>query len=391
MSPAVARRTAATPRAAGADGLARLLRPVAAELAAVGRRVLNVLDEPVARRVVYLITAGGKRLRPALLLLTGRAGAQRDRAALVDAAAAVELIHTATLIHDDIIDQSALRRQQPTFHERWGTERAVLMGDYLYATAFTLLARLPNSGVMRVMADVCRELSRGELLEVEARFRLDLTEAEYLQIVRDKTASLFAGCCRAGGLLAGCPPRDVERLGRFGEQFGLAFQITDDCLDLVGDPEQLGKATLADLDRGALSLPIIYLVSDMTARERQRLFAPLLAATEIRQGDGPWADAAFVRDVARAARASGAVERAQARAASFAQGAQATLAGGTWSPTGIARGTRTSAPSGATSRPPIGCCTTVPPTAFGRGAMAGLNGMARICHELAAYAVSRRS
>ena len=157
--------------------LEEALAPVQAELQAVTDRMLEQLDEPVARKVVYLVTAGGKRLRPALVLLTGLSGGTDNRDALIDAATAVELIHTATLIHDDIIDQSPKRRSQPSFHQRWGTERAVLMGDYLYATAFTLLARLSEPRVMRALADVCQQLSRGELREVEARYQQDLTEA----------------------------------------------------------------------------------------------------------------------------------------------------------------------------------------------------------------------
>ena len=118
------------------------LAPVKDELRAVSERILSQVADPVVRKVVYLIAAGGKRLRPALVLLTGASGPSPNREALIETATAVELIHTATLIHDDIIDQSPLRRSRPTFHQRWGTERAVLMGDYLYATAFTLLARL---------------------------------------------------------------------------------------------------------------------------------------------------------------------------------------------------------------------------------------------------------
>ena len=138
--------------------LDRALAPVKAELRAVTDRMSTLLTEPVARNVVYLVAAGGKRLRPALVLLAGASGKTKDRDALIDTATAVELIHTATLIHDDMIDQSPRRRSQPSFHQRWGTERAVLMGDYLYATAFTLLARLREPRVMRVMEDVCPQL-----------------------------------------------------------------------------------------------------------------------------------------------------------------------------------------------------------------------------------------
>ena len=289
--------------------LEEALAPIQQDLDAVTGRLLSQLTEPLARRVAYLITAGGKRLRPALVLLAGRCGRSPDREALIDAATAVELIHTATLIHDDIIDQSQLRRRQPTFHHRWGTERAVLTGDYLYATAFTLLTRLRTPGVMRVMAEVCRQLSRGELLEVEARHRLDLTEDEYLEIIRHKTASLIGGCCQSGALLGGCRPEAVDQLAAFGINYGLAFQIIDDCLDLMGDPRELGKSIHADLDKGAVSLPIIYLAQSLSARRRKALLAPPL-------------DAERLARVAVEAKASGAIGRAQAQAREFVRRAQ---------------------------------------------------------------------
>jgi geranylgeranyl pyrophosphate synthase len=285
--------------------LDQALAPIQQEMARVAERVLESLIDPVAQRVVYLITAGGKRLRPALVLLCGRSGGPGHEAALIDAAAAVELIHTATLIHDDIIDQSRVRRAQPSFHHRWGTERAVLMGDYLYATAFSLLAGLPQPEAIRIMAEVCRYLCRGELREVEARFRLDLSEQEYLDIIRDKTASLISGCCRAGALLGGCSKPLVEDLAQFGLQFGMAFQIVDDCLDLTGDQREMGKSIHADLDKGALSLPIIYLTQRLSARDTRELFAPLKE-----RGTDP----SFVAEVARRAQACGAIDQALARA-----------------------------------------------------------------------------
>ena len=311
-----AERPTADPADDGAaPALDRALAPVKDGLDAVSAMILAELADPVARTVVYLITAGGKRLRPALVLLAGASGASPNRTGLFETAAAVELIHTATLIHDDIIDRSPLRRAQPTFHHRWGTERAVLMGDYLHATAFTLIARQDRS-IMQVMADVCRQLCRGELREVEARYRLDLTETEYLDIIRDKTGSLIGGCCRCGAYLGGCDAEAVERLAAFGMRFGLAFQIIDDCLDLSGDTRQLGKSILTDLDKGALSLPVIYLARSLSERERKRLFAPL------RHGE---ADSAFLARVAAAARQSGAIAQAKERARTMLDEALAAL------------------------------------------------------------------
>jgi geranylgeranyl pyrophosphate synthase len=297
--------------------LEQALAPVQQDLDAVTERLLSQLTEPLARRVAYLITAGGKRLRPALVLLAGRCGRSPSREALIDTATAVELIHTASLIHDDIIDQSQLRRRQPTFHHRWGTERAVLTGDYLYATAFTLLTRLRTPFVMRVMAEVCRQLSRGELLEVEARYRLDLTEAEYLEVIRHKTASLIGGCCQCGAYLGGAHPEAIGQLAAFGINYGLAFQIIDDCLDLMGDPRQLGKSIHTDLDKGAVSLPVIYLAQTLSARRRREVFAPLRTRAM---------EPAFLARVAAEAQLSGAIARAQDQAREFVRRARQAIA-----------------------------------------------------------------
>lgn len=310
--------TAATPQPSTAELLDLALTPIAPELELVTQRILASLEDPVAKSVAYLITAGGKRLRPALVLLAGGAGPAPDQAGLIEAAAAVELIHTATLIHDDIIDASATRRSQPTFHYRWGTERAVLMGDYLYATAFTMIAGLNTPEVMRVMARVCQDLSRGELREVDARFQLHLTEADYLSIIQDKTASLIEGCCRAGALLGGCDAATVDRWGAFGRRFGLAFQIIDDCLDVTGNAEELGKSVQADLDKGVVSLPVIYLAEQLSPEQRARLFG--------RPSGRALTPAAMKRVLAAAVR-EGAVARAEARARALAEQAREALQG----------------------------------------------------------------
>ncbi len=301
------------------------IAPIAEFLGDVDAYIAKNLEDPLAQRVVYLISAGGKRLRPALVLLSGSTGPNPNREGLIAAAAALELIHTATLIHDDIIDVSELRRQQPTFHTLWGTERAVLTGDYLYATAFRMLADIQDTVVTQWVSQVCQRLSLGELREVEARCRLDLSEKEYFGIIRDKTASLIEACCRIGARLGGYEPSAVEAFGTFGDCFGLAFQIADDCLDLSGDTAELGKSILADLDKGILSLPILYLLEKIGDREKQELFASL---EELQDGK-PAArilDEAVIRQVAVRAVEEGALSRAQQKAASLAQQAHEALA-----------------------------------------------------------------
>ena len=291
--------------------IASILQPIETDLEAVTARIMEQLEHPVAKMVLYLITAGGKRLRPSLVLLSGFSGLRTQRrGALIDLAAAMELIHTATLIHDDIIDESATRRTQPTFHTRFGTERAVLMGDYLYSIAFTVLAGIKEPYLTSHVADVCQQLSRGELLEVESRYNLQLTEEEYLAIIRDKTASLIAACCHLGAWLSGAPSQVVEWMSEYGWNLGLAFQVTDDCLDLTGTPRMLGKAVQADLEKGALSLPILRLYQRIDRAQRAALFGPLTRRRIDRRA---------VAAIAKAAVASGAVEDARRTAASFAQ------------------------------------------------------------------------
>lgn len=298
--------------------LEAILRPIDRDLSRVTDRVLASLQHPIAKMSVYLIAAGGKRLRPALTLLAGRSGdRQTQREALVDLAAAIELVHTATLIHDDIVDGSLLRRRRPTFHERFGTERAVLMGDYLYAVAFSVFARLRDPYVTSYMADVCQQLSRGELLEVETRYQLEISEDRYLEVVREKTASLMAACCHLGAYVGGARRETVDRVTTFGLNVGMAFQIVDDCLDLIGNQHRVGKTLRSDLEKGSLSLPIIYLAHSVSATERRRLFAPLRR----RQ-----ADPAFVRSIAKAANRSGAIAKAQETAQRFIQEAMGALA-----------------------------------------------------------------
>jgi len=298
--------------------LTQILRPVEEDLRGVRRRLMSCLRDPFARRAVYLITAGGKLLRPSLVLLAGRSGAhEQQRTQLIELAAATELIHTATLIHDDIIDGALVRRRRPTFHQRFGTERAVLTGDYLYATAFSLMAGLRDPYVTRFMAEVCRQMSRGELLEVESRYDLEVTDADYLRTIRDKTASLMEACCHLGAHVAGAAVSTVARVATFGLNFGMAFQIVDDCLDLEGEERIVGKTLRSDLDKGSLSLPVIYLGALLPAGERRALFAPL-------RGRRPTRD--FLSRVARAAVESGALAQAREIAWAFLDEATAVLA-----------------------------------------------------------------
>lgn len=191
----------------------------------------------------------------------------------VQLATAVEMIHTATLLHDDVIDGATLRRGLSTLNAKWGDTLSVLSGDYLYSKAFCLLSGLNHPRVLNLMSDTARTVCEGEVAQVQHQYDLTLKRSEYLEFIQWKTASLMGGSAQAGALLAGASPALAKRLGVFGTSFGLAFQILDDTQDLVGDQEVLGKSLGTDLALGQLTLPLLYLRdiagSDLKARLKQ--------------------------------------------------------------------------------------------------------------------------
>ncbi|MGE3164457.1 MAG: polyprenyl synthetase family protein [Planctomycetota bacterium] len=198
----------------------------------------------------------GKQIRPACLFLAARwlgdVGPDHVRTA-----AAVELIHTATLVHDDLLDDARIRRRVETVNRRWGERTAVLLGDFLYSRGFTIAAEVP--GVMQSLASVTHTVCRGELLQVGTSFDLALTEERYYEIIRQKTAVLYGLACSLGAMLSGASSADQQACGDFGDWLGMAFQIADDALDLVGDAQIVGKSLGTDLKKGKLTLPLIRL------------------------------------------------------------------------------------------------------------------------------------
>jgi len=207
----------------------------------------------------YLLRTGGKRLRPALVLLCAQAGPMGPAGAhaAMPLAVAAEILHTATLVHDDVVDQAALRRGQPTVAAQWGTRVAVLAGDYLFARALTLVALLGRPEISARLGEVVQGMCEAELEQVERAYDVTYTEAEYLDLVRRKSATLIAECCRSGADLAGASPATSAALHRFGESLGIAFQVADDILDVVAATEQVGKPTGRDIGLGLLTLPVI--------------------------------------------------------------------------------------------------------------------------------------
>jgi octaprenyl-diphosphate synthase len=239
---------------------------VQADLAAVEDMLQNEIRSDV--RAAYAISghtlsAGGKRLRPALVVLSARAVGKDYPASTIHASAsAAELIHMASLIHDDVVDGAAERRGRPTANAAFGSQISVLVGDYLLAKSIYLAAREGNIDVIRVFSNVTVGLSEGEVLQITARGDAGTSLETYLRIIDKKTAGFIAGCCEVGAMLAGAAPETVSALTAYGLNLGLAFQIADDLLDYVGDPEVTGKALDGDLREGKVTLPLLLALGD---------------------------------------------------------------------------------------------------------------------------------
>ena len=215
----------------------------------------------------YLHDGGGKRFRPALLLLSSKLCGFEGKPAIV-LSVVVELIHVATLVHDDIIDNAGVRRGRPSVNARWGNQVTVLMGDWLYMTSFYLSLKLQNFRVLDLLIDVTRKMVEGELIQWEQYGRIDLSVEEQLEICRRKTAHLFSGCGRLGAILADMDEQQEEKLGTYGHAVGMAFQLTDDLLDYTSNEDTLGKPVLKDLEEGKITLPIIYLMERADQKEQ---------------------------------------------------------------------------------------------------------------------------
>src|SRR6059058_4730335 len=272
---------------------------VDAELRDLERRLLDVGRgaHPVFRdAVAHLFQTPGKLLRPTLVFLAARFGQKSDREVVINLAESLELVHTASLVHDDVVDRAAVRRNVQTVNARWNDDIALIVGDYLFAKAYALAAVLPDPEVIAIVAQTVFALCDGELTEVTGTRSLP-SEAAYLDRIELKTASLYAACSQGAALLADAEPDHVAALGAFGTNLGMAFQITDDVLDLVGDAAELGKAVGQDLLEGMPTLPMIYAVAerDGTGGELEaRILAPAkseddvrLLLAEIRSSSGP--------------------------------------------------------------------------------------------------------
>ena len=252
--------------------LSAILEPIRSDLEAFEKRFQEVLasDSSMIYEITqHLLQKRGKRLRPAAVLLTARA-CEDDRLFGLEPAVAIELIHTATLLHDDVVDESELRRGQYSVNHKWNNTVSVLMGDYLFAKAFKTLVGLKSPALYSAISRATEKVSIGQLDEIREMRNFTLAEERYLHIITNKTASLFAASCQAGALSSAGGEKYEGNLREFGETLGIAFQITDDLLDYLGSTQQVGKEVGKDLQEGKVTLPLIYALAHSPALEREQ-------------------------------------------------------------------------------------------------------------------------
>ena len=243
------------------------------DLVAVEQELYSIIQSPVdlVNDIgVHLVQAGGNRLRPALYLLCANGGGSHSRKEQLPLAVAIELIHMATLVHDDVIDNADTRRGRPTANARWGNHSSVLTGDYLFAKAFSTIAISTDSRMLKILTDVISTMCEGEIDQLRQAFNPDQDEADYRLRVAQKTADFIAASCELGALTAGMDERDSVQVREYGYAIGMAFQITDDILDITSSAEQLGKPVGNDLRQGIVTLPVIYALKHSAEREELR-------------------------------------------------------------------------------------------------------------------------
>jgi octaprenyl-diphosphate synthase len=242
-------------------------------------------DVPLIRQVsTYILGAGGKRFRPLLHLLAARLCGFREHNAEYLLGSVVEYIHTASLLHDDVVDEAKLRRGRSSANSLWGNQASILVGDYLYSKALYHAVRLQNQRVMDVLSETTTAMSEGEVLQLMQIQNADITEADYFRLVECKTGVLISAACRLGAIISKAPLSQEDALTAYGKKLGLAFQITDDTLDYAADQKQLGKVLGKDLEEGKVTLPLIYLMRASNAGEKDNL-RNILGAESVSEND----------------------------------------------------------------------------------------------------------
>jgi octaprenyl-diphosphate synthase len=260
-----------------ADLLQRLYGPIAAPMEEIEKRIAAELQSPyesIGHLLRHGTQLGGKRMRPALVLLSGQCiGETTDDHTVLGTI--IEMVHTATLIHDDVLDEADTRRHVPTVNAKWSNHTSILLGDYLFAKSFRLAASLASNQACQWIGEAARLVCEGEMRQVLQRDTLDIDEATYFDILRGKTAELCRVSCQLGALHSGGSEQQVDSLGQFGNALGIAFQIADDFLDLWGDDQAVGKTLGTDIEQGKMTLPLIRLLETSTDRTKNRIVSIL--------------------------------------------------------------------------------------------------------------------
>lgn len=290
------------------DGVARVEECISSELRGA--------DDLMTEAVLHLFEAGGKRFRPLFTVLSAHVGPDPDNWEVTVAGAVIELVHLATLYHDDVMDEAQMRRGAPSANARWGNNIAILAGDYLFATASRLVSRLGPDAV-RIVAETFAQLVTGQMRETKGTPDDDDAVSHYLKVVSEKTACLIAAAGRFGGTYSGATADQTERLGRIGGIVGTVFQISDDIIDIESDPDESGKLPGTDLREGVHTLPVLFALRE-TGPDADRLRELL---------DGPVTDDADVAEALALLRASGGIAAAKETVQQYAAQARAELAG----------------------------------------------------------------
>jgi octaprenyl-diphosphate synthase len=317
------------PLAANPPGGA-LLDHISAALDQVERSMHEQLaseSELMANIGQHVLGSGGKRLRPALVLLAaelcGYTGARR-----IQIAAAVELLHTATLLHDDVVDLAELRRGRPSANALWGNRSAILVGDFFYARASSMIVEDGNLEILWVFSDTIRRMAEGELLQLQRSFDPSVTESHYYRVIDRKSAALLAAACEAGAILGGVTRAERRRLAEYGRELGLAFQLRDDALDYEAGEAELGKRPFTDVREGKVTLPLLLALKRCTPAEREEVAAVLKRASNAAAegGAGPGVDAIDLAPVLDRIRLYRGVEDTVRRAEEHIEKAESAIA-----------------------------------------------------------------
>jgi octaprenyl-diphosphate synthase len=295
-----------------------IIEPIASDMEAVNAVIRRQLhsDVPLVNQIAeYIISAGGKRIRPVLVLAMANAYGYRGTYHH-DLAAVVEFIHTATLLHDDVVDESSLRRGRQTANALFGNAASVLVGDFVYSRAFQMMVAVGDMRVMQILADATNVIAEGEVLQLLNMHDPDVTEERYLQVIRSKTAKLFEAAAQLGALVAGASDSAVDAAGEYGRSLGTAFQLIDDVLDYSGNAADIGKNVGDDLREGKPTLPLIYLMQHGAPGQRK------LVRACIESGDEQHFD-----DILAAITSSGALDYTKRKAEQAARRAAESITG----------------------------------------------------------------